>query len=38
MLRTFTKFSKFMGNYSYYRKMGYSISQAWNLAGLTLPT
>jgi hypothetical protein len=37
MLRTLTKFSRFIKNYRYYRKLGFYSHAAWQLASRTLP-
>ncbi len=37
MSRKFAEAIEFFGNYSYYRRLGYSARKAWRLAGATLP-
>jgi hypothetical protein len=37
MLRRFINFSRFIGNYRYYRRIGADFKTAWNLASMTLP-
>ncbi len=37
MSRTFSNFSRFIGNYRHYRRKGLDYRTAWYLAGLTLP-
>ena len=37
MLRAWLNFSRFVGNYRYYRKIGLSVHEARNLAHMTLP-
>jgi len=33
-----TEAMQFIGNYTHYRKIGYSPRMSWHLAGLTLPS
>jgi len=37
MLRTFVKFSRIIEDYQYYRRQGYDLKTAWNLASMTIP-
>jgi hypothetical protein len=37
MLRTFSNFVRFIGNFRYYRRNGHDFRAAWHLAGMTLP-
>jgi hypothetical protein len=37
MLRRIINFSRFIGNYRYYRRIGADFKTAWNLASMTLP-
>lgn len=34
----YVRFAQFIGNYRYYRKLGFHPRESWRLAGLTLPT
>lgn len=38
MSRKFAKIVRFMGNYAYYRRLGFYPREAWHLASVTLPT
>ncbi len=38
MLHTYARVAQFIGNYRYYRKVGFYRKAAWHLAGTKLPT
>jgi hypothetical protein len=37
MPRSLVNFTRFIGNYRYYRRNGFNFRKAWHLAGMTLP-
>jgi hypothetical protein len=37
MLRTFVRLSHVIADYHYYRRQGYDLKTAWNLASMTIP-
>jgi hypothetical protein len=37
MLPAFTRFTRFIDNYRFYRRRGFHFREAWQLANMTLP-